>query len=67
MLFSTLIWATLKGKNMLPMIGSTFLPLIVELLKMRFPLRCKKLLYKIVFDDTDANILRMCVHLLLMV
>ena len=68
MLFYVLIRATLIGKNMLLM-GSIFFPSIVT------PLRCTVFLYvetystvqKLVFDNKDSNILRMCVHLLIIV
>ena len=68
MLFSILIWDTLKGKNMLPM-GSMFFPLIVSLLRYTVFLyvETNSTVQKLVFDDTETNILKMCVHLLIIV
>ena len=51
--------ATIKGKNMLPM-GSIFFPLIRGFLYAGTHYTIQKL----IFDDTDTNILRVYVHLL---
>ena len=61
-LLSLLKRATFKGKNMLS-IGSVFFSLIVAIFKTLFSL-LQNIHYrsKVGFNDTDINILRMCVH-----
>ena len=53
--------------GILPM-GSIFFPLIVALLKHGFLyVEPYPTIQKLIFDDTDTNILKMCVHSLLIV
>ena len=66
-LLSIIIGATFKGKNMLPM-RSIFFPLIVTPFKTWFLYgETYSTISKVDFDNTDTNILRVYVYLMLIV
>ena len=61
------IYGEHKGKNILPM-RSIFFPLVVAFLKGGFLyIDTYSTIQKLIFDDPDSNILRMCVQVLLIV